>query len=259
MIVYVNSNIVIFTNNMNSSDSEKENIIRILTGTSVFILAIWLVKITESILGVEFYEYGLLPKNKGGLLGIFTSPFLHADYNHLISNSTTLFAIVFILFYSYPKSAKSVFFITYFLTGLAVWLFARTGTYHIGASGLVYGLLSFLFFVGIFRKDAKAIAITLIITFMYGGFIWGVFPTDPKISFESHLSGLLIGLLCAAVFRKKDPIERKKYDWEEDEEENYDDSEHPDDIKIYEDADEVYFDEDEVDEELERIKKKHIK
>jgi membrane associated rhomboid family serine protease len=245
---------------MNTSDSDKDRIKRILYGTSVFILAIWMVKIIESIFGIELYEYGLLPKNRGGLLGIFTAPFLHADYNHLISNTTTLFAIVFILFYSYPRSAKTVFFITYFLTGLSVWLFARTGTYHIGASGLVYGLLSFLFFVGIFRKDAKAIAITLIITFMYGGFIWGVFPTDPKISFESHLAGLLLGLVCAVILRKKDPLE-KKYDWEEEDE--YDgegeneDGLSPDNVKIYEDADEVYFDEEDIDEELERIKRKH--
>ena len=246
---------------MNKTDEDKERIKKILLGTSVFIFAIWIVKIAESIIGIELYEYGLLPKNKGGLLGIFTAPFLHADYNHLISNTTTLFAIVFILFYSYPKSAKSVFVITYFLTGLAVWFFARTGTYHIGASGLVYGLLSFLFFVGIFRKDAKAIAITLIITFMYGGFIWGVFPTDPKISFESHLAGLLLGLVCAVIFRKKDPPE-KKYEWEEEEEDDIENEQEvsgisPDDVKIHYDADEVYFDEDEIDEELERIKRKH--
>lgn len=214
-----------------------------------------MVKIFEDIFGLEFYTYGILPKDKGGLLGIFTSPFIHADFSHLISNTTTLFAIVFILFYSYPKSAKQVFFITYFANGIAVWLFARTGTYHIGASGLVYGLLSFLFFIGIFRKDAKAIAITLIITFMYGGFVWGIFPTDPKISFESHLAGMIIGLLCALIFRKKDPIE-KKYDWEEEEEE-YQEDLTPEDVKIHEDAEEVYFDDDEIDEELEKIKRKH--
>lgn len=247
--------------NTNPSDLDKERIKKILKGTTLFILAIWLVKIFESISGMQLYDYGLLPKDKGGLLGIFTSPFLHGDYNHLISNTTTLFAIVFILFYSYPKSAKPVFLITYFLTGLSVWYFARTGTYHIGASGLVYGLLSFLFFVGIFRKDAKAIAITLIITFMYGGFIWGVFPTDPKISFESHLAGLILGLVCAVIFRKKDPFE-KKYEWEE-EEEDEDEKDmtgngmSPDEVKIYDDADEVYFDEDEIDEEIERIKRKH--
>lgn len=246
---------------MNSSEEDKIRIKKILIYTSIFILVIWVVRVTESIFGLEFYTYGIMPKDKGGLLGIFTSPFIHGDFNHLISNTTTLFAIVFILFYSYPKSAKSVFVITYFLTGLAVWLFARTGTYHIGASGLVYGLLSFLFFVGIFRKDAKAIAITLIITFMYGGFIWGIFPTDPKISFESHLAGLLLGLLCAVIFRKKDPIE-KKYDWEDEEEESIENEQEdsgifPDDVKIHYDADEVYFDEDEIDEELERIKRKH--
>lgn len=240
---------------MDSSDKDKERIKSILLYTFLFILIVWAVRITESIFGFEFYTYGILPKDKGGLLGIFTSPFIHADFSHLISNTTTLFAIVFILFYSYPKSAKPVFFITYFANGLAVWFFARTGTYHIGASGLVYGLLSFLFFVGILRKDVKAIAITLIITFMYGGFIWGVFPTDPKISFESHLAGLIIGLLCAVIFRKKDPVE-KKYEWEEEEKEN-DEYINPVDIRINEDADEVYFNDDEIDEEIERIKRRH--
>lgn len=242
---------------MTSSDKDKERIKKILLYTFLFVSLLWAVKIAESIFGLEFYSYGIMPKDKGGLLGIFTSPFIHADFSHLISNTTALFAAVFILFYTYPKSSKPVFFITYFVNGIAVWYFARTGTYHIGASGLVYGLLSFLFFIGIFRKDAKAIATTLIITFMYGGFIWGIFPTDPKISFESHLAGFIIGLLCAVIFRKKDPIERK-YDWEEEEEEKENDEYiNIADVNIHEDAEEVYFDDDEIDEELERIKRKH--
>jgi len=239
--------------NYNSED-DKIRMKQIFYGTALFIFFIWIIKIIEAIFDASFYKFGILPGDKAGLLGIFTSPFIHSDFGHLISNTTTLFAIVFIMFYSYPRSAKPVFIISYFLTGIAVWFFGREGAYHIGASGLVYALLSFLFFIGLFRKDVKAIAITLFITFMYGGFIWGVLPSDPQISYESHLAGLVIGLVCSIIFRKLDPVE-DKYDWEEEDDNDEEDEES--EVEIDENADEVYFNGNEIDEELERIKRKH--
>ena len=120
------------------------------------------------------------------------------------------------------------------MDGLLVWLFARE-SYHIGASGLVYGFAAFLFFSGLFRKDKRSIALSLLIVFLYGGMVWGVLPTDPKISFESHLFGALTGIVCAFLFRKNDPP--PVYEWEE---ENYEDEIEddidPEDVKIDDDA-----------------------
>jgi membrane associated rhomboid family serine protease len=93
-----------------------------------------------------------------------------------------------------------------------VWIFARDA-YHIGASGIIYGLVTFMFFVGVFRKDSKSIGLSLLVTFMYGGLVWGVLPTDPAISYEAHLAGAVVGILAAVVFRKSDPLP-EKYEWE---------------------------------------------
>jgi len=97
--------------------------------------------------------------------------------------------------------------------GLIVWFIGRS-SYHIGSSGLIYGFATYLFFMGVFRKDTASIAVALLVTFLYGSIIWGVLPVDPHISFEAHLAGAIMGLICAIVFRKSEPLPAK-YDWEE--------------------------------------------
>ena len=158
---------------------------------------------------------GILPRNFAGLLGIITSPLIHADFSHLISNTIPLVVLGWIIFFFYPKVSYLLFGIIYFFTGLLVWIFARP-VYHIGASGIVYGFVSFLFFSGLFRRDNKSIALALIITFLYGGLVWGMIPGWKTISWESHLFGALTGLTAAYLFRKIDPP-AKRYDWEDEE------------------------------------------
>ncbi len=219
---------------------------------------LWLIKIYEVYTGIELSHLGVYPRQISGLKGILLSPLIHSDFSHLISNSLTLIVLSFTLFFSYRKSSIPVFIITYLATGFSVWLFARPA-YHIGASGLIYGFLSYLFFVGLLRKDAKAIAISLLITFLYGGLIWGVLPIDPEISFESHLGGFLIGIICAIIFRNTDPKEIKKYDWEDEEEtedEYTDDNLNPDDIEINKNAEEIYFYNDDDDDDFQPQKRK---
>ena len=123
------------------------------------------------------------------------------------------------LFYFYKEIAVKIFILIYLITGLCVWFGAREA-YHIGASGVVYGLASFLFLSGIIRRDGRLLAITLLVTFLYGSLVWGVFPDfypEKNISFESHFWGLIVGVILALYFRKLGP-QRKKYDWEEEEE-----------------------------------------
>lgn len=185
---------------------------------ALYITLIWGIKLTESLLDIYLYKYGILPREAEGLIGILLAPLIHADYSHLLSNTFPLLFLLPGIIYFYPGSAARVFLSVYFLGGFLVWLLARTA-YHIGSSGLIYGFVAFLFFSGIIRRDNRSIALSLVVTFLYGSLVWGILPTDSGVSWESHLYGALIGIFLAFVLRKKDPP--KRYDWE-DEDRDYD-------------------------------------
>jgi membrane associated rhomboid family serine protease len=224
-------------------DEDKAKIRIGLIIASGFLVVIWLAKLFEVYTGIDFSEYGVLPHQIKGLRGVIFAPLIHSDFSHLISNSTSLFVLTFSLFALYTRSALWVFPIIYIFHGFAVWMFAREA-YHIGASGLVYGFASYLFFLGLFRKDTRSIALALLVVFLYGGLVWGILPTDPKVSFEAHLAGAVTGLICAVFFRKYDPIPEKEEDDEEEEPDiNYDyiEDENPDNVKIREDAHPIWF------------------
>jgi len=178
----------------------------------------WLVYLITLALNLDLSRMGILPRDMIGILGIISGPIVHANFSHLLSNTMPLLILGWTIFFFYSKVSYKSFIVIYVLTGLFVWLFARQ-VYHIGASGIVYGFVSFLFFSGIFRRDNKSIAIALIVTFLYGGIVWGVFPGQKGISWESHLFGGIAGIIAAFIFRKIDP--QKKYDWE-DEEDDFD-------------------------------------
>ena len=238
-----------------TKSKDKDKVISSIAVSFLFIGFIWLIKIFEIYTGFDLVTFGVYPRKVSGLIGVLTSPLIHSDFSHLVSNSITLFVLMFVLFYTYRKSAIRVFFIVYIFSGLSVWILGRPA-YHIGASGLVYGLLSYLFFIGVLRKDRRSIALSLLVTFLYGGLVWGVLPIDPKVSFESHLLGAIAGAVCAVLFRKTDPI--VKYDWEyEEEEEEEEEDENNDGYYLEEDAEQTSFDEDiYYDEVLEKLKKK---
>lgn len=186
-----------------------------------FVVLLWLVKIFEEYTRTDLGKLGVYPRKLNGLVGILTAPLVHADFSHLASNSITLLVLMIFLFYAYTNSSLKVFFSVYFLSNVLVWIFAREA-YHVGASGIIYGLVTFMFFVGVFRKDSKSVGLSLLVTFMYGGLVWGVLPTDPAISYEAHLAGAVVGILAAVLFRKSDPLP-EKYEWEDEEETDEDD------------------------------------
>ncbi len=194
-------------------NDHKSKLSRLLTPL-LFPIAMWVVFLLSLILNEDFSRLGLLPRNLIGLLGIITSPLIHADFSHLISNTIPLVFLGWIIFSFYRKVAVLLFIFIYSATGLLVWVFARP-VYHIGASGVVYGFVSFLFFSGIFRRDNTSIALALVITFLYGGLVWGMIPGWKGISWESHLFGAVTGLIAAYLFRNIDPP-KNKYDWEDD-------------------------------------------
>lgn len=176
-----------------------------------------MVKGTEIYFRWELGFLGVYPRHLEGLKGILTMPFIHADIKHLFSNSVPLLILGAALLYFYRELALRVFLWIWLLDGIWLWLGGREN-YHIGASGLVYGLSSFLFFSGIFRRDTRLIAISLLVVFLYGGLLWGIFPDflGVQVSWEAHLYGAAAGALLAWVYRKEGP-QRKQYDWETEE------------------------------------------
>ena len=183
---------------------------------TVFVLTMWGVKLFEYIEDVNLSWYGLFPRSVHGLVGIVISPLLHADFSHLIANTTPLIILGTIILYFYRSIAFQIFFWVYLMTGIWVWAIGREA-YHIGASGIIYGFVTFLFFSGIFRKDSRFMALSLFVVFLYGGTVWGIFPLKNGMSWESHLLGALAGLITAYHFRKEGPPNRV-YDLGDDEE-----------------------------------------
>jgi membrane associated rhomboid family serine protease len=184
----------------------------------IFVFIMWLVKIIEVIFNIDLYQYGIYPLTAKGLEGIIFSPFIHANFNHLFSNTLPLFFLSVALFYFYSEVALKVFIWTFFITGFLVWVAGREA-YHIGASGLVYGLASFLFFSGIIRRYFRLIALSLLIVFLYGSMVWGLFPGVYKdVSWESHMLGFFSGVVLAVIYRKQGP-QVPVYEWLEEEEE----------------------------------------
>lgn len=184
----------------------------------IFIFLMWMVKIIEVLFKIDFSGFGIYPLTARGLSGIIFSPFIHANINHLFNNSLPLFFLSVALFYFYSEVAMKVFTWTFFLTGLLVWIAGREA-WHIGASGLVYGLASFLFFSGIIRRYFRLIALSLLIVFLYGSMVWGIFPEIYKnVSWESHMLGFFSGVVLSVWYRKEGP-QRPVYEWREEEEE----------------------------------------
>lgn len=200
------------------SEIEKRKLLRSFSFPFLFALILWLVKLIEIALDERLFWLGVYPKHFKGLAGILTSPFVHADWTHLMSNTAPILILGTTLFYFYKKVAFRSFLLIYVITGIWVWFGGREA-WHIGASGIIYGLASFLFFSGIFRNSIELMAISLVVVFLYGGMVWGLFPIVENISWETHLSGGIAGLLVAVFYRNTGP-QRKKYDWEEEEDED---------------------------------------
>ncbi|MDR2145645.1 MAG: rhomboid family intramembrane serine protease [Tannerella sp.] len=168
---------------------------------------LWIVQIVDVLFSLNLKQYGLHPLETDGLSGIFTMPFLHADWEHLISNTPPLLALIGGLFLFYRRGAWKILFSLYVVSGLLTWFMGRNST-HIGASGLVYALAAFHFVSGVIKKENRQRAFALLVSFLYGGFVWAFFPTlyiGTSISWEGHLSGLLTGIIFAFYYRQEGP------------------------------------------------------
>lgn len=203
-----------YPHNASKEDKELEKKIfrHSLLFPAIFVMLFWLVKLVEILLGTSFVTGGVLPRSFSGLTGILTSPFIHSGYAHLVSNSVPFFILFFALIYFYRKYSYRIFWQIYLISGICVWLGGREA-WHIGASGVVYGLAAFHFTSGIIRNDLRLLTVSIVVVFLYGGMVWGMFPINPDISWESHLWGAASGVLLALYYRKYN-IKREPYEWE---------------------------------------------
>ena len=182
----------------------------------------WIVQTVNVVFSLHLKQYGLQPMEARGLLGILTMPFLHADWEHLISNTPPLIALIGGLFLFYKSGGWRILSYLYIISGLLTWFMGRSST-HIGASGIVYALAAFHFVSGIIKRETRQRAFALLVTFLYGGFVWAFFPTlyrGTSISWEGHLSGLLSGIIIALYYRHEGPQHRDIFEEEEKEEDD---------------------------------------
>lgn len=176
------------------------------------VLLIWTVYLAELRLGLNLNSWGIYPRDPAGIPGILTSPWIHGSLRHLYNNTIPLAVLSAALFYFYRSIAWKTLIWGMLLTGFITWLIGRPA-FHIGASGLIYLMASFIFFKGIFTRHYRLVALSMGVVFIYGSMLWYIFPVKDGISWEGHLSGAISGLLFAWLFRVTIPVP-PKYDWE---------------------------------------------
>jgi membrane associated rhomboid family serine protease len=179
-----------------------------------FVALLWLMSLLQWGLDSDPGQLGLRPRDAAGLAGIFFAPLLHGGFAHLLSNSLPLLVVGTTMLYLYPSSSRWVLPLAYLGPGVLVWLGGRSAV-HIGASGLVYGLVAYVFVAGLMRRDRRAIAASLLVSFMYGALVWGVLPLRPEVSWETHLAAALLGVALAFALRQRDIPPRRRYSWED--------------------------------------------
>ncbi len=205
-------------------NTEKDKFFHALFFPMILMVLMWIVRLIEYGFGIDLSQFGIHPLHADGLPGILLAPFIHGGFKHLLANTFPFLILSVALFYFYHKIGLKVLIFIWVMSGIWVWFGGRQA-YHIGVSGVIYGLAAFLFLSGVLRKNTQLAALSLIVVFLYGGMIWGIFPEFfPKenISWESHLGGLFAGIVIAIYYRKEGP-QRKKYSWELEEDDDMED------------------------------------
>lgn len=207
---------------MEESAPEKKKMYNAAFVPAIICFLVILTYIFELGMGMDFKTAGIFPREPKTIIHIFTMPFIHADWGHLINNIVSFFLLSVCLYYFYGEIANKVLLLSVVISGLLLWIIGRDA-WHIGLSGMVYALSFFLFFSGVIRRHIPLIAISLIVVFLYGNNVWHLFPwqkTDP-ISWEGHLAGAISGTLLTLVYRKKGPQKPEKiWDDENDDDED---------------------------------------
>jgi membrane associated rhomboid family serine protease len=186
----------------------------------LFVVLIWVLFLSDIIFQLNLHSLGVSPRKLEGAMGIMIAPLIHADLAHISNNTLPMLVLGSLLFYFYKPIAWPVFLWIYFISGIWLWIGGRNNDvipyYHFGASTLIYGFSTFLFFSGVFRKHKQLMVVSALVVFLYGGITYGVFPFDPTISWEGHLFGAISGILVSYNYRKEGP-QAPEYQWPDEE------------------------------------------
>ncbi|URC13176.1 MULTISPECIES: rhomboid family intramembrane serine protease [unclassified Flavobacterium] len=179
-----------------------------------FVLFLWIVYWVQIRFDFDFYQYGVYPRDLSGLQGVLFSPFIHENLSHLYNNSIPLLVLLAALQFFYPKQSFAVIGYGILFSGLITWIIGREN-FHIGASGLIYVLVSFIFFKGIQTGYYRLVALSLSVILLYGGMIWYVFPeVDKTISWEGHLAGFITGFVMSLLYKTPEYVKPIVYEWQ---------------------------------------------
>ncbi|PCE64545.1 rhomboid family intramembrane serine protease [Sediminicola luteus] len=195
---------------------------KVLVVPMVLVITIWSVFWMELALGVDLAWWGVKPRTFSGLKGVLTSPFVHGSLEHLYNNSLPLIVLSAALVFFYRPIWHKVLFWGWLGSGMLTWVIGRD-SFHIGASGVIYMLVSFIFFKGIRQGNFRLVALSLMVVFLYGSMFWYMFPIEEGISWEGHLAGFITGFVLSRWLDVQ-VDEPKKFAWEK---EDYQEEEDP--------------------------------
>ncbi len=203
---------MLFCKNMGDSNFKFSN--SVIGLPLFFVLFLWIVYWLQIRFDFDFYRYGIYPRDLLSLQGVLFSPFIHENLDHLYNNSIPLIILLAAMQYFYPKQTFGVIAYGIIFSGLITWIVGREN-FHIGASGLIYVLVSFIFFKGIQTKYYRLVALSLTVILLYGGMIWYIFPdVDQSISWEGHLAGLITGFVLTLFYKAPEYAKPIVYDWQ---------------------------------------------
>jgi len=211
---------------------EKKKFLSSLFFPVLFLVLLWAILFIEKHADINLTDYGIFPLRVSGIKGIIFAPFIHGSVQHLFNNSIPLLVLGTAIFYFYREVAYKILILSWIISGFWVWIMARPA-YHIGASGLIYAWASFLFFSGIIRKNINLLAISMLVIFLYGSLVWGIFPLEDEVSWESHLMGGIAGLILSFYYKQYGPVKEEPEWMKEDDDENEEDNEDNDLIIKY--------------------------
>lgn len=194
--------------------NDQQRLRRAIRIALLLVAAIWAIWALDAWFDLRLHVLGIYPGRAASLPAIVSAPLIHGSLEHVTANTLPLLVMLSMLLYAYPRSAWPALVVIWLGSGLIVWFIGRPA-WHYGASGLTHGLMFFLFIVGALRRDRLAMAFAMVVFFLYGSMVWGIFPREPGISFEYHLAGAGLGVLLAVLLRHRDPRPaEKRYDWE---------------------------------------------
>lgn len=171
---------------------------------AMLVAVMWIVELVDLLPGTNFDHWGIRPRSAAGLVGIVTAPFLHAGFGHLIGNTIPFLVLGGLIASSGIGRYAQVTVIVAVVSGVGTWLVGPANTDHIGASGLVFGYLTYLVARGFYERKLTYLAVAVVVVFLYGGVLWGIVPRD-GISWQGHLFGALAGVLAARLLHDERP------------------------------------------------------